>query len=139
VDVLEYAGANQEKVNALWLRGGFPESLLANSDLNSLYWRRDFIKTYLERDIPQLGPRIPALTLGRLWTMLAHNQGGVVNTSRLAANLEVASVTVGRYLDLMAELLLVRRLQPWTSNAGKRLVKAPKMYIRDSGITPMPC
>jgi hypothetical protein len=109
--------------------------LLASTDLNSLYWRRDFIKTYLERDIPQLGPRIPALTLERFWTMLAHNQGGIVNASQLARNLEVSSVTVGRYLDLMADLLLVRRLQPWTFNVGKRLVKAPKVYIRDSGIT----
>ncbi|HEY8661702.1 MAG TPA: ATP-binding protein [Hanamia sp.] len=135
IDVLEYAKQDQDMVNTLWLRGGFPESLLASTDLNSLYWRRDFIKTYLERDIPQLGPRIPALTLERFWTMLAHNQGGIVNASQLARNLEVSSVTVGRYLDLMADLLLVRRLQPWTFNVGKRLVKAPKVYIRDSGIT----
>lgn len=135
IDVLEYAGQDQERLNTLWLRGGFPESLLAASDLNSLYWRRDFIKTYLERDIPQLGPRIPSLTLERFWTMLAHNQGGVFNASQLARNLEVSSVTVSRYLDLMADLLLVRRLQPWTFNAGKRLVKAPKIYIRDSGVT----
>lgn len=135
IDVLEYAVQNQDMVSTLWLRGGFPESLLASTDLNSLYWRRDFIKTYLERDIPQLGPRIPALTLERFWTMLAHNQGGIVNASQLARNLEVSSVTVGRYLDLMSDLLLVRRLQPWTFNVGKRLVKAPKVYIRDSGIT----
>jgi predicted AAA+ superfamily ATPase len=135
IDVLEYAKQDQDMVNTLWLRGGFPESLLASTDLNSLYWRRDFIKTYLERDIPQLGPRIPALTLERFWTMLAHNQGGIVNASQLARNLEVSSVTVGRYLDLMTDLLLVRRLQPWTFNVGKRLVKAPKVYIRDSGIT----
>jgi len=135
VDVLEYAGQDQGLVNTLWVRGGFPESLLASTDLNSLYWRRDFIKTYLERDIPQLGPRIPALTLERFWTMLAHHQGGIINNSQLAGNLEVSSVTVGRYLDLMADLLLVRRLQPWTFNIGKRLVKAPKVYIRDSGIT----
>ena len=135
IDALEYAGPNPEMINTLWLRGGFPESLLAASDKNSLYWRRDFIKTYLERDIPQLGPRIPALTLERFWTMLSHNQGGVINASILAKSLEVSSVTVGRYLDLMADLLLVRRLQPWTFNVGKRLVKAPKVYVRDSGIT----
>jgi predicted AAA+ superfamily ATPase len=135
IDVLEYAGKDQEMINTLWLRGGFPESLLATSDQNSLYWRLDFIKTYLERDIPQLGPRIPALTLERFWTMLSHNQGGVVNASQLARNLEVSSVTIGRYLDLMADLLLVRRLQPWTVNVGKRLVRAPKVYVRDSGIT----
>jgi len=135
IDALEYAGPNPEMINTLWLRGGFPESLLAASDKNSLHWRRDFIKTYLERDIPQLGPRIPALTLERFWTMLSHNQGGVINASILAKSLEVSSVTVGRYLDLMADLLLVRRLQPWTFNVGKRLVKAPKVYVRDSGIT----
>ncbi len=135
VDVLEYAGDNQEMINQLWLRGGFPESLLSANNDDSLYWRRDFIKTYLERDIPQLGPRIPALTLERFWTMLSHNQGGVVNASQLARNLEVSSVTIGRYLDLMADLLLVRRLQPWTVNVGKRLVRAPKVYVRDSGIT----
>lgn len=135
IDVLEFAGKDQEKTNLLWLRGGFPESLLANSDNDSLSWRRDFIKTYLERDIPQLGPRIPAQTLERFWTMLAHNQGGVLNASQLARNLEVSSVTIGRYLDLMTDLLLVRRLQPWTFNIGKRLVRAPKVYVRDSGIT----
>jgi predicted AAA+ superfamily ATPase len=135
IDVLEYAGVGQEKINTLWLRGGFPESLLAASDKDSLYWRFDFIKTYLERDIPQLGPRIPALTLERFWTMLSHNQGGTINASTLGRSLEVSSVTVGRYLDLMADLLLVRRLQPWTFNVGKRLVRAPKVYVRDSGIT----
>ncbi len=135
IDILEYADQRQDKINTLWLRGGFPESLLAKSDADSLDWRRDFIKTYLERDIPQLGPRIPALTLERFWTMLAHNQGTIINASQLARNLEVSGVTVGRYLDLMADLLLVRRLQPWTVNVGKRLVRAPKVYVRDSGIT----
>lgn len=135
IDTLEYVARSQERINTLWLRGGFPESLLAASDQDSLLWRRDFIRTYLERDIPQLGPRIPAQTLDRFWTMLAHNQGGVVNASQLARNLEVASVTITRYLDLMVDLLLVRRLQPWTFNVGKRLVRAPKIYVRDSGIT----
>jgi predicted AAA+ superfamily ATPase len=135
IDVLEYANRRQEKINELWLRGGFPESLLSASDLDSLEWRQDFIKTYLERDIPQLGPRIPAQTLGRFWTMLAHNQAGIINSSQLAKNLEVSVTTIGRYLDLMCDLLLVRRLQPWTADIGKRLVKAPKVYIRDSGIT----
>ena len=132
---MEFAGNVPGKQNQLWLRGGFPESLLSDSDLNSLNWRRDFIKTYLERDIPQLGPRIPAQTLERFWTMLAHNQGAVLNASQLARNLEVSSVTVSRYLDLMTDLLLVRRLQPWTFNIGKRLVRSPKVYVRDSGIT----
>jgi hypothetical protein len=135
IDQLEFAGIDSVKQNQLWLRGGFPESLLSDSDLKSLNWGRDFIKTYLERDIPQLGPRIPAQTLERFWTMLAHNQGAVLNASQLARNLEVSSVTVSRYLDLMTDLLLVRRLQPWTFNIGKRLVRSPKVYIRDSGIT----
>lgn len=135
IDLLEYAQQSTDKMNELWVRGGFPESLLAENDNDSLAWRLDFIKTYLERDIPQLGPRIPAGTLERLWTMLAHNQGGLLNASVLARNLEVSSPTINRYLDLMVELLLVRRLQPWASNAGKRLVRAPKIYVRDSGIT----
>ena len=135
VDVLEYASEDFQQVNTLWLRGGFPESLLAASDRDSLEWRQDFIRTYLERDIPQLGPRIPATTLERFWTMLAHNQGSVLNAAHLARNLDVSGVTISRYLDLMVDLLLVRRLQPWASNAGKRLVRSPKIYVRDSGIT----
>jgi predicted AAA+ superfamily ATPase len=121
LDVLESAGKNGDQLNALWVRGGFPESLLADSDENSLEWRKDFIKTYLERDIPLLGPRIPAETLARFWTMLAHNQGGILNAAQMARNLEVSGMTVGRYLDLMVDLLLVRRLKPWTFNIGKRL------------------
>ena len=135
VDALEYAGNSLDKLNSLWLRGGFPESLLAQSDKDSMQWRFDFTKTYLERDIPQLGPRIPAETLERFWTMLAHNQGSVLNAAHLARNLDVSGVTIGRYLDLMADLLLVRRLKPWTFNIGKRLVRSPKIYVRDSGIT----
>jgi len=135
VDVLEYAGNSTEGMNTLWIRGGFPESLLSASDQESLDWRRDFIRTYLERDIPQLGPRVPAETLERFWTMIAHNQGSILNAAHLARNLEVSGVTVGRYLDLMVDLLLVRRLKPWTFNISKRLVRSPKVYIRDSGIT----
>lgn len=130
-DVSEVAPAEHLK---LWQRGGFPESFVADSDGESAQWRYDFIRTYLERDIPQLGPRIPAETLRRFWTMLAHNQGQLFNSSALARGLDVASVTTSRYLDLMVDLLLVRRLQPWTSNLGRRLVKAPKTYVRDSGI-----
>lgn len=135
IDVLEYTEGDQNKINDLWLRGGFPESLLADSEQLSREWRSNFIKTYLERDIPQLGPRIPAATLERFWTMLAHHQGSVFNASHLARNLDVSSVTVGRYLDLMTDLLLVRRLQPWIYNTSKRLTKSPKVYVRDSGIT----
>jgi len=117
-----------------WLRGGFPESLLAADDIDSLDWRLNFISAYLERDIPQLGPRIPAETLRRFWTMLAHNQGQLFNASVFARALDIKGVTTSRYLDLMVDLLLVRRLKPWTSNIGRRLVKAPKTYIRDCGI-----
>ncbi len=118
----------------LWLRGGFPQSFLAADALSSMHWREDFIRSYLERDIPQFGPRIAAATLRRLWTMLAHNQGGLLNTAQLARNLGVDARTVGGYLDLLTDLLLVRRLQPWHSNLGKRLVKSPKVYLRDSGL-----
>lgn len=137
VHVLEYLEKPDEldKLNRLWVRGGFPESLLAKDDENSLRWRRDFIKTYLERDIPQLGPRVPAETLERLWIMLAHAQGTNINASKLATSLEVSNVSVGRYIDLLVDLLLVRKLQPYTANIKKRLVKSPRVYVRDSGIT----
>ena len=120
--------------NALWLRGGFPESFLAEDDERSLEWRPEFAASYLQRDLPSLGPRIPAETLRRFWTMLAHNQGQTFNAASLARGLDVSGTTVGRYLDLLVDLLLVRRLPPWISNLGKRLVKAPRTYVRDSGI-----
>lgn len=126
--------AAPEQQEALWLRGGFPESLLAPNDARSLRWRQDFIRTYLERDVPQLGPRIAAETLRRFWTMLAHHQGGLLNAASLARSLGVDGKTVAHYLDLMVDLLLVRRLPPWHTNAGKRLVKSPKVYVRDSGL-----
>ena len=116
------------------MRGGFPDSYAAQSDAESHEWRKNFIRTYLERDIPQLGPRIPASTLMRFWTMLAHVQGELFNASRLASSLGVKSVTVSRYLDLMVDLLLVRRLEPWCGNVKKRLVRSPRTYVRDSGI-----
>ena len=100
----------------------------------SLAWRQNFIRTYLERDIPQFGPRIAAETLRRFWTMLAHHQGGLLNTAQFARNLGVDAKTAGGYLDLLADLLLVRRLQPWHANIGKRLTKSPKVYVRDSGL-----
>ncbi|MEO1494898.1 MAG: ATP-binding protein, partial [Pseudomonadota bacterium] len=121
-------------IETLWLRGGFPDSVLAPDDAASLRWRRDLIRTYLERDIPQLGPRIAAETLRRFWTMLAHAQGGLLNASALARGLGVDGKTIGAYLDLMVDLLLVRRLEPWAGNVSKRLVKSPKVYIRDSGL-----
>jgi predicted AAA+ superfamily ATPase len=133
VDGPEAAAAGIEP-DALWCRGGFPDSLLAQDDRGSYEWRLDFIRSYLERDVPMFAPRMPSQTLGRLWTMLAHLQGGLLNASQLAASLGVASPTVGRYIDLLADLQLVRRLQPWSANVGKRLVKTPKVYVRDSGI-----
>ena len=131
---LDAGEAGRKRLDALWLRGGFPESLLAASDGASLRWRTDFIRTYLERDIPQLGPRIPAETLRRLWTMLAHQQGGLLNAAALARALAVDGKTVASYLDLLVDLLLVRRLAPWHGNVRKRLVKSPKVYVRDCGL-----
>ena len=123
-----------DDMNRLWLRGGFPDSYLASSDRASARWRRDLIRTYLERDIPQLGPRIAAETLRRFWTMLAHAQSGLLNASSLARSLGVDGKTIASYLDLLVDLLLVRRLEPWHGNVKKRLVKSPRVYIRDSGL-----
>ena len=130
-DVLEAGAA---ATDTLWVRGGFPRSFLAESDDLSLQWRRDFIRTYLERDIPQFGPRIPAETLRRFWTMLAHNQAQILNAASLARGLAVDGKTVAGYLDLLVDLLVVRRLPAWHRNVGKRLVKSPKVYVRDTGI-----
>jgi len=141
VAYLDIAPFNIEEVTApgitdgtLWLRGGFPDSLLAPDDAQSLDWRRDFIRSYLERDVPMFAPRLPAETIGRLWTMLAHQQGSVLNQARIAGALGVANPTVERYIDLLVDLQLLRRLRPWSGNIGKRLVRAPKVYVRDSGI-----
>lgn len=123
-----------DALEGLWVRGGFPDSFLAQDERQSLSWRKDLLRTYLERDVPMFGSRVPAETLRRFWTMLAHNQGSLINASRLAAGLEVSSQTVSRYTDLLVDLLLVRRLQPYHVNVGKRLVKSPKVYIRDSGL-----
>ena len=122
-------------LDSLWARGGFPLAWLAQSDAQSLRWREAFIATYLERDIPALGPRLPATTLRRLWTMLAHVQGSLLNQSQLAASLAVNGQTVARYIDILCDLMLVRRLPAWHGNVGKRLVRAPRVYVRDSGIT----
>jgi uncharacterized protein len=125
---------NGDIVN-LWVRGGFPQSYLASSDHDSMAFRLNFIRTYLERDIPQFGPRIPSETLERLWTMLAHNQGGQLNASKLAASLMVSTPTASTYIDLLVDLLLVRRLSAYHTNSAKRIIKAPKVYVRDSGLT----
>ena len=124
----------QAQHESLWVRGGFPDSFLASNDNQSIAWRKDLIRTYLERDVPMFGSRVPAETLRRFWTMLAHNQGAMHNASRLAQGLEVKSQAVSRYCDLLVDLLLVRRLQSYQGNVGKRLVKSPKVYIRDSGL-----
>jgi predicted AAA+ superfamily ATPase len=132
LNVLETGG---DTLDALWLRGGFPQSLSAPTNARSLRWRENFIRTYLERDIPQFGPRIAAETLRRFWTMLAHHQGGMLNVAHLARNLGVDAKTAQSYIDLLCDLLLLRRLAPWHTHTGKRLVKAPKIYVRDSGLT----
>ena len=138
IDMAPFSALEVEDARAarerLWLRGGFPESYLASSDRNSLALRRDFIRTYLERDVATFGPRVPATTLERLWTMLAHRQGTTLNVSSLARGLELSAQSVTRYIDLLCDLLLVRRLSPLQANVGKRLVKAPKVYVRDSGL-----
>jgi predicted AAA+ superfamily ATPase len=130
-DVLEVPSA---QLDTLWVRGGFPRSFLADNDTLSMEWRRDFIRTYLERDVHQFGSRLPAETLRRFWTMLAHNQSQMLNASKLASGLGVDGKTVSGYLDLLVDLLLVRRLAAWHRNVGKRLVKSPKVHVRDSGI-----
>ena len=117
-----------------WRRGGFPTAYLARSEHASLVWRRQFIQIYLERDLPQLGITIPAVTLLRFWTMLAHYHGGVWNAAEPARSLGVSEPTARRYVDLMTGLFLVRQLQPWHENLKKRQVKAPKVYVRDSGL-----
>ena len=130
LDALEVEAAHE----SLWIRGGFPDSFTARSDAASARWRLNFVRTYLERDIPQFGVRVPAETLRRFWTMLGHRQGGLLNASELARSLDVSVPAVKRYVDLLSDLMLVRRLPPWFANLGKRLVKTPKVYIRDSGI-----
>ena len=133
LNVLEVEG-DDDFLNSLWVRGGFPDSFLARNDNDSLVFRLNFIRTCLERDVPQFGRRISSDTLERLWTMLAHDQGTSINTSRLASGLSVSPPTVTGYIDLLAGLLLVRLLRPFYANVRKRLVKSPKIYVRDSGI-----
>ena len=133
LNVLE-SGDSPKDIQKLWLRGGFPESYLAQGDDMSIEWLENLIMTYLERDVPQMGFQVPAARLRRLWTMLAHLQGETVNYSKLAANLEIDGKTVTNYIDILTDLLLVRRVEPWYANVKKRLVKSPRYYVRDSGI-----
>jgi predicted AAA+ superfamily ATPase len=131
LNALEIPAADHTR---LWLRGGFPESYLSRTAAASLRWRQDFIRTYVEREIPLFGGRVGPDTLRRLWGMLAHQQGGLVNASVLGRSLAADTRTVNRYLDLLVEMFLVRRLEPWHANLGKRLTKSPKLYVRDSGL-----
>lgn len=131
---LTEASAASLPFTQLWLRGGFPDSLLAANDDESFIWRESFIQSYLERDVPMFAPQAPAAMIGRLWTMLANGQGTMLNQARLGQSLGVTAPTVNRYLDLLIDLKLLRRLQPWSGNIGKRLMKAPKVYVRDSGL-----
>ena len=129
LNVLEVGAEHLDK---LWSLGGFPDAFLDPD--GSFEWRQDLIRTYLERDIPALGPRISATALRRFWTMLAHHQGQLFNASQFAGSLGVTSPTTNSYLDLMVDIMLVRRLSPWFENVGKRLIKSPKTYVRDSGL-----
>jgi predicted AAA+ superfamily ATPase len=135
----ELDGFSPEEVGSrhasrLWCRGGFPRSFLARSDTASLAWRRELIRTYLERDIPALGLRLPAPALRRFWMMLAHYHGRIWNASEFARSFGVAHTTVQRYLDVLTATFVVRQLRPWHENIAKRQVKAPKVYLRDSGL-----
>ena len=134
LSIEEVEATNRDATETLWLRGGFPDSFLADDDEASYNWRTQFIKTYLERDVPALGPRIPAETLRRYWQMLAHNQSQMMNAAQIATGLGMSGQTVVRYLGIMEDLFLVRRLHPWSSNSSKRLVKSPKIYVRDTGL-----
>jgi predicted AAA+ superfamily ATPase len=139
LEVIELSGFSLSEVGASaqekhWLHGGFPLSFLAMSDSDSFAWRKNFIRTFLERDLPQLGVRIPAATMLRFWTMLAHYHGQLWNASELGRALSANESTIRRYLDLLEDLFMVRQLKPWHANLKKRQVKAPKVYIRDSGL-----
>ena len=134
LDGLDLSEVGQDKLGRLWLRGGFPESFLARSNGLSFEWRRNFIRTFVERDLPQLGIRISAQTLSRFWSMLAHYHGQVWNASALGRALGVTDKTVRHYLEILSAALVVQPLQPWHANVKKRQVKAPKIYVRDAGL-----
>ncbi|MBI2805788.1 MAG: ATP-binding protein [Planctomycetes bacterium] len=129
-----WADLGRKGQNRHWLRGGFPLSYTARTEHDSLTWRRQFLQTFLERDIPQLGIQIPAQTLRRFWSMIAHYHAQIWNGAELARALGVGETTVRRYLDLLTGVFMLRQLPPWFANLGKRQVKAPKVYVRDSGL-----
>jgi len=132
--ILELAGDGADVVERTWLRGGFPSSYLARDDDTSNEWRRQFLTTYLERDLPQIGPRLPSELVRRTWAMLALGQGDMLNVARMATSLALSGTTVRRYIDVLTDLFLLRQLEPWSGNSTKRLVKSPKVYVRDSGL-----
>jgi predicted AAA+ superfamily ATPase len=121
-------------VEKLWFRGGFPDSYLADSEEESWNWRQDFISTYVEKDIPLFGPQVPATRMKRFWTMLAHYHGQQANLSTISKSLDVSHTTIKTYLDILQDFFMVRQVQPWSGNTKKRLVKTPKIYLRDSGL-----
>ncbi len=126
--------AEGDALEALWVRGGFPRSFLADSETNSLAWREGFIRTFLERDIPQLGINIPAVAMRRFWTMLAHYHGQTWNAAEIGRSMGLSDKTVRSYLDILTGTFMIRQLQPWFENVGKRQVKSPKIYFRDTGL-----
>lgn len=139
VSYIDISGFNLQEVgasnlNSLWVRGGFPDSYLAGTEAHSFGWREDMVRTYLERELPVLGYNISTETMGRFWGMLAHSQGETLNAAKHASSLGVSPPTIARYLDILSDLFLIRILRPWYHNHGKRLVKSPKVYIRDSGL-----
>lgn len=134
MSVFDVAEIGPSRFMTLWTRGGFPRSFLARSETGSFEWREDFVRSFLERDIPQLGFSVPAATLRRFWTMIAHFHGQIWNAAEFARSLGSSESSARRYLDLLTGSFVVRQLQPWFENVGKRLVKAPKVYVRDSGI-----
>lgn len=125
---------DRAKIKILWLRGGLPRSFLAKSDEESRIWRSQYITTFLERDIPQLGINIPAGTLRKFWTMLSHYHGQILNYAELGRSFGISDMTVRKYCDILEGTFMIRILQPWHANIGKRLVKRPKFYLRDSGL-----
>jgi uncharacterized protein len=128
------AETGMERWLELWMRGGFPKSFLAEDEARSVKWREDFIQTFLQRDLPMLGVQVPPATLYRFWTMLAHYHGQIWNGSEIGASLGVSYHATRRYLDALSGAYVVRQLQPWFENLGKRVVKSPKVYVRDSGL-----
>lgn len=131
---VEVRDISADTIQKLWFRGGFPESFLAHQEQQAMQWLENMLLTYVERDLPQFGIQIPSRRILRFWHMLAHLQGEIINKSQLATNLEVDAKTVSNYLDLMEDLLLIRRINPWHGNGQKRLIKSPRYYIRDSGM-----